>query len=164
MPARVSSRIGAVAVEDSRFVASSPSVPGHVYRANYLLEAHLPSANSSRASNPVLRSLREHGRARAYHARNGSDHSGVVTGAMEVGPPPYRVVSRDGVEQAGLYAVGVPLEGIHWGTQLQPLAKTNSRFLREIDAAARDALCPGIDGGAPGEPEADETPHGEESA
>jgi hypothetical protein len=73
------------------------------------------------------------------------------------------VRDRDGVEQPGLHAVGVPLESLLWGTQLQPLARTNSRFLREIDEVARDALVPGVDERREPESAEPERPHAEES-
>lgn len=96
--------------------------------------------------------------ARMQVGRDGA----VVSGALEVGPPPYRVVNAHGSAQRGLLAVGVPLESILWGTQLQPLACTNSRMLRETDAVAREALMPGIDQRAehPGSPESPMLPDG----
>lgn len=96
--------------------------------------------------------------ARMQVGRDGA----VVSGALEVGPPPYRVVNARGSAQHGLLAVGVPLESILWGTQLQPLACTNSRMLRETDAVAREALMPGIDQRAeyPGSPESPMLPDG----
>jgi hypothetical protein len=152
-----------VVVRDGLYVASSPTVPGLEHRARAMLEAHLPPADLSRTQNPLLRALREDGRARAYVLRAGDDGSPVPTGALEVGPPPYRVLDRDGVEQPGLHAVGVPLESLLWGTQLQPLARTNSRFLREIDEVARDALVPGVDERREPESAEPERPHAEES-
>lgn len=153
-----------VEIRDGEYLASSPSVPGHDYRARALLEAHLPPADLRRSANPLLASLRDAGRARPFVIEDGPGEPGVVTGAMEVGPPPYRVLDREGHEQAGLYAVGVPLESLLWGTQLQPLARTNSRFLREIDEVARDALVPGIDSRETSESADPELAHSEESA
>lgn len=134
-----------VEVREGCYVASSATVPGHEHRARALLEAHLPPSALRRSANPLLQDLRDTGRARPFVIPDPAVPGGVETGALEVGPPPYPVLDREGVEQAGLYAVGVPLESQLWGTQLQPLARTNSRFLREIDEVARDALIPGID-------------------
>lgn len=154
-----------IEVQDGRFVASSASVPGHEHRARALLEAHLPPADLRRSANPLLQHLREHGRARPFVIpdRVTAGAAGVETGALDVGPPPYRVLDHGGQEQAGLYAVGVPLESLLWGTQLQPLARTNSRFLREIDEVARDALIPGLDSRNLSEAAAPELEHSEES-
>ncbi|PZO61803.1 MAG: hypothetical protein DI635_14125 [Pseudoxanthomonas suwonensis] len=133
-----------VASDGEAFTVSSPTVPGVVSRARAVLEAHLPAANLSRTANPVLAALEREGLGRPFVIPDDRDQA-FTSGALEVGQAPYRVVSAQGEEQRGLYAVGVPLESILWGTQLQPLARTNSRMLREIDAVARDALRPGID-------------------
>lgn len=133
-----------VAAEDDGFTVTSATVPGTVHRARALLEAHLPAADLARSTNPVLAAATQDGIGRAYIVPDPRE-SPFTSGALEVGPAPYRVIAADGTEQMGLYAVGVPLESILWGTQLQPLARTNSRMLREIDAVARDALRPGVD-------------------
>lgn len=130
--------------DDGEFTVASPTVPGTVTRARAVLEAHLPAANLGRSANPVLSSLTRERLGRPFVIADDRD-APFTSGALEVGPAPYRVVAADGREQEGLYAVGVPLESILWGTQLQPLARTNSRMLREIDAVARDALVPGVD-------------------
>lgn len=153
-----------VEVREGSYVATSASVPGHEYRAHALLEAHLPPSALRRSANPLLKDLRDSGRARPYVIPDPADAYGVETGALEVGPPPYRLLDATGAEQAGLYAVGVPLESLLWGTQLQPLARTNSRFLREIDEVARDALLPGIDQQLEVESAEPEIMHSEESA
>lgn len=121
------------------FEASSPQVTGSRVEATALLEAHLPPADLDRTADPLLAHLRDGGRARAWTI---PDHveGPFRTGAVEVGPPPYRVVDAEGREQQGLYGFGVPLEGLHFGTQLGPLARTNSQFLRDADAIARAML------------------------
>lgn len=128
-----------VEARDGAFVASSPAVPGTEHVCSGLLEAHLPAADASRSSNPLIRQLVDEGIGRPY-AIPDPDGPDFVSGALEVGHPPYRIVDSQGHERAGLYVVGVPLESIHWGTQLGPLAGTNSRFLRDNDAVARAAL------------------------
>ena len=153
-----------VVVRDGRYVASSPSVPGLERTATALLEAHLPPADFPHSANPVLHALREDGLGRAWEIPGADGAQPVPTGALEVGPAPYRVVDATGREQAGLYAVGVPLESILWGTQLQPLARTNSRFLRELDEVARDALLPGVDAQEAPQARDPEREHAEESA
>ncbi|MGD7789370.1 FAD/NAD(P)-binding protein [Propionibacteriaceae bacterium Y1700] len=124
---------------DTGFEASSPQVDGSRVEAKALLEAHLPPAALDATADPLLARLRDSGQARAWTI---PDHveSAFRTGAVEVGPPPYRVIDAQGREQDGLYGFGVPLEGLHFGTQLGPLARTNSRFLRDSDAIARAML------------------------
>lgn len=152
-----------VEVREGSYVATSETVPGHEHRARALLEAHLPPSALRRSANPLLKHLRDTGRARPFVIADPTAPEGVETGALDVGPPPYRVRDATGAEQAGLYAVGVPLESLLWGTQLQPLARTNSRFLREVDEVARDALSPGIDRQLDAESADPEITHSEES-
>ncbi|WP_354191361.1 hypothetical protein [Arthrobacter sp. UYCu712] len=85
---------------------------------------------------------RRRGMARSYSIRDpqGGDF---LSGAIEVGPSPYLVLDADGEAQPGFFATGVPLESVHWGTQLGPLAHTNSQFLRDSDAIAIAALAHG---------------------
>lgn len=123
-----------------------------------------PPADFPHSANPVLHALREDGLGRAWEIPGADGAQHVPTGALEVGLAPYRVVDATGREQAGLYAVGVPLESILWGTQLQPLARTNSRFLRELDEVARDALLPGVDAQEAPQARDPEREHAEESA
>lgn len=124
------------------FSASSPAIPGTRHECRGLLEAHLPPADFLRSANPLLRALSRRGLARSYLIPDpqGGDF---VSGALDVGPSPYLVIDAQGEAQPGLFATGVPLESIHWGTQLGPLANTNSKFLRDCDAIAVAALAHG---------------------
>lgn len=124
------------------FEASSPQVTDSRIETAALLEAHLPPAALEHTADPLLAHLRDSGRARAWTIPDPVE-SYFRTGAVEVGPPPYQVVDADGREQADLFGFGVPLEGLHFGTQLGPLARTNSQFLRDADAIARAMLTGG---------------------
>ncbi|MDN5724601.1 MAG: FAD/NAD(P)-binding protein [Propionibacteriales bacterium] len=124
---------------DDGFEASSPQVTGSTVTAAALLEAHLPPAALDTTADPLLAQLRDSGQARAWTIPDAVEGD-FRTGALEVGPPPYRVVDSSGAEQERLFAFGVPLEGLHFGTQLGPLAGTNSRFLRDADTIARALL------------------------
>jgi hypothetical protein len=127
-----------VADHEQGFVATSPRVAGSEQVAPALLEAYLPAPDLRTTADPLLAQLRDAGLARSYLIK---DHDqDFDSGAVEVGPPPYRVVGADGREHPRIFAAGVPLEGLHFGTQLGPLAGTNSRFLRETDAIASAAL------------------------
>ena len=117
------------------FAASSPAIPGVSHECRGLLEAHLPSTDFARSANPLLRALNRRGMARPYLIKD-AQAADFTSGAIEVGPSPYLVLDADGNAQPGLFATGVPLESIHWGTQLGPLANTNSQFLRDSDAIA----------------------------
>lgn len=123
---------------DQGFVASSAQVAGSETPAPAFLEAYLPAPDLRTTADPLLAGLRDAGLARSFRI---PDHGQPFdSGAVEVGPEPYRVVDADGSEQPRVFACGVPLEGLFYGTQLGPIAGTNSRFLRETDAIARAAL------------------------
>ncbi|WP_152364730.1 FAD/NAD(P)-binding protein [Microlunatus speluncae] len=132
-----------VTESDRGFVAASGQVAGSEVIAAAFLECYLPAPDLRRTADPLLAGLRHAGLARPYRI---PDHTGdpepgaFESGAVEVGLEPYRLVGTDGSEHPRIFAVGVPLEGLHFGTQLGPLAGTNSRFLRETDAVARAAL------------------------
>ena len=129
---------------DGGFAACSPQVVDSTVTARALLEAHLPPASLGQTADPLLADLRDRGLARRYLIP-GPDGGDFLSGALEVGPPPYRVKDAAGNEQRRLFAVGVPLESLHFGTQLGPLAKTNSQFLRDSDAVARAVLALTVD-------------------
>ncbi|GAA1495211.1 FAD/NAD(P)-binding protein [Paeniglutamicibacter kerguelensis] len=124
---------------DGCFKAFSPAIPGIVHECVGLLEAHLPGNHAARSSSSLLRQIVEDGTGRLFQIPNPGQEP-FISGALEVGHEPYALIAADGTSQEGIYVVGVPLESIHWGTQLGPLAHTNSRFLRDNDAVARAAI------------------------
>ena len=127
-----------VADHEDGFVASSPRVAGSAQVAPAFLEAYLPAPDLRTTADPLLAQLRDAGLVRSYLISDLDQD--FDSGAVEVGPDPYRVVGTDGQQHPRIFATGVPLEGLLYGTQLGPLAGTNSRFLRETDAIARAAL------------------------
>ena len=128
-----------VEIDHRRFAAGSPAVAAPPVRARALLEARLPGTDVARSAEPLLQSLVATGAARNYVIQDG-DGSTWTSGAVEVTRAPYNVVRRDGVPHNRCFAVGIPVEGVHWGTQLGAIARSNSLFLRDTDAVARAAL------------------------
>ncbi|MEI3847995.1 MULTISPECIES: FAD/NAD(P)-binding protein [unclassified Microbacterium] len=122
------------------FAASSPAVASAPRHARALLEAHLPPNRLQQTGDPLLRTLRDAGHLRPYRMPDPIEQTPFVTGAIDVGRSPYRAVSVDGTEDDSLYVFGVPLEHLHYGTQLGPLARSDSAFLRDADAIARAVL------------------------
>lgn len=122
------------------FTAESAAVGGSQVTARALLEAHLPPNRLQTTADPLLADLNRSGAVRPYRMPDPRTADDFVTGAVEVGPAPYRVVRSDGTETDDMYAFGVPVEHQHYGTQLGPLAGTNSQFLRDADAIARAVL------------------------
>ncbi|NYE69726.1 FAD/NAD(P)-binding protein [Microlunatus parietis] len=127
-----------IADQEVGFVASSAQVLGSEVAAPAFVEAYLPPPDLRTTADPLLAGLRDQGLARSYLI---PDHDQPFdSGAVEVGPEPYRLIGADGAEQPRIFACGIPLEGLFYGTQLGPIAGTDSRFLRETDAIARAAL------------------------
>lgn len=124
------------------FSASSAAIPGVIHKCQGLLEAHLPPVELVHSANPLHQQLLKRGMARPYVIPDTQD-GGYRSGALEMGPSPYLMKDSGGLIQRGLFAVGVPLESIHWGAQLGPLANTNSQFLRDNDAIAIAAIAHG---------------------
>ena len=128
--------------ESGKFVASSSAIPGKKHICDGLLEAHLPPNEAGRSNSRLMRQIINEGIGRLFKiATPGA--AAHITGALDVGEEPYELVSADGTPQPGIYVLGVPLESIHWGTQLGPLANTNSRFLRDSDLIARASIIHG---------------------
>jgi hypothetical protein len=113
-------------------------LPSHLTRG--LLEARLPGTDLAATADPLLRSLLNSGEVRNYLVQDSQGDGPWVSGAVEITEKPYRVVRADGAVSARRFALGLPVEGVHWGTQLGAIAGTNSIFLRETDAVARAAI------------------------
>lgn len=111
-----------------QFAASSPAVAGPPVRARAAIEARLPEIDVRRTADPLLADLIATGQARA----TGS--------ALEVTGRPYRVVAADGTPHPRIFALGIPLEGVHFQTALGPQPRSGSVFLADTDAVARASL------------------------
>ncbi|MDF2920891.1 MAG: hypothetical protein K0S70_5109 [Microbacterium sp.] len=91
----------AVRIDDGRFVASSPRVPGEV-RAGALVDAWLPSAEAAASDNAALRELAtRHGREVHVADETFTGSLGRIDTDAD-----GRVVSRDGIPHATLFAIG----------------------------------------------------------
>jgi len=126
-------------IGDTHFVVDSPAVPTTPLTGRSFLEAYLPGTSLARTADPLLRSLRDAGEIRRYVTPD-QLRGDFTSGAVEVTPSTYHLVRADGSAHPRRLALGIPVEGEHWGTQLGAIARTNSRFLRETDAVAQAAL------------------------
>ncbi|MGY0023689.1 FAD/NAD(P)-binding protein [Streptomyces sp. YJ-C3] len=138
-----------VAVEDGRFVAHSPDVPGSTVTATTLVEARLPEPDVRRTADELLARLLKTGQARP-HAIDGYE-----TGGLDVTPRPYRLITRQGRAHARRFAFGVPTEGVHWVTAAGARPGVDSVTLSDADAVARAALRTAAGPDAEAETEAD---------
>ena len=121
------------------FLASSTRVPGLEVRARSLIEAHLPLTDVRRASDPLLRSLREAGGCRAYVIPN-LDEPGYETGGIDVADVTFQVMGGDAVAHPARFSYGPPVESVQWVTAIGARPHVNSRTLLQGDAIARACL------------------------
>ncbi|MCG5214893.1 FAD/NAD(P)-binding protein [Streptosporangium soli] len=128
-------RIGRAA---GRFTGGSPQVDGEPIPAGALVEAYLPEADLRRTADPLLRQLRESGAARPYAIPDGGES--VELGGVEITRSPHHVVTADGTPHPARFAIGIPVESVHWGTALGAMARADADLLRQADAVARAAL------------------------
>ncbi|KAF5230827.1 hypothetical protein FANTH_13678 [Fusarium anthophilum] len=62
------------------------------------------------------------------------------TGAIDITEEPYNIVEVNNKPHPRRFALGVPAEGVHWATTIQPRPFVDSISLRQTDAVARAAL------------------------
>lgn len=123
---------------EGHFTGYSPEVPGSRRDCRILIEARLPAPGVWSADDPLIGQLIDAGIAR-YHTLTGgeAEHR---TGSLDVTESPYRVVDRHGRPHGGLYAFGVPTEGVHWATAAGVRPGLDSVILGDADAIAHAVL------------------------
>ncbi|GGH34603.1 FAD/NAD(P)-binding protein [Microbacterium album] len=122
-----------VSVADDGVTAWADHAPA--VEADWLLEAWLPAPGIEHTADPLLRSLRDAGLARAWRHADGTPSD-----AVDVRPEDGAVVAAAGDVVPGLFSVGVPHEDNRVFTIIAPIPGVDSPVLREVDAAARAAL------------------------
>ncbi|KAA9161057.1 adenylate cyclase [Amycolatopsis acidicola] len=120
-----------VTLEDGRFVGSSASHPGKV-GATTLIEARLPAASLSRASDGLLRQLLETGQLAEELVR------GIPSGRIHTRVADGRVVRPDGTPQPRWFSLGPHTSARSAGAFTRP--RTNAVSFRQNDATAREIL------------------------
>lgn len=106
------------------------------------LEAHLPPPDLRHTADPLLRRLREWGGCRPYRIPTPGGPA-YETGGMEVTETPFHVVDAAGRPHPCRFALGIPIESVHWGTALGAKPGSNAALLAQTDAVARAALVAG---------------------
>ncbi|MFC8916048.1 FAD/NAD(P)-binding protein [Streptomyces sp. NPDC057116] len=131
--------------ENGVFVADSPDVPDSAVAATTLIEARLPEPDIRRTGDALLAGMLAAGQCRT-HVVDGYD-----TGGLDVTPSPYRLINGQGRAHQGIFALGVPTEGVHWVTAAGARPGVDSVTLADTDAVARAALqeCSGAEAERP---------------
>ncbi|GAB3403396.1 FAD/NAD(P)-binding protein [Flindersiella endophytica] len=124
--------------ERSVFAGSSPQVDGPPVLAAAVVEAYLPEPDLRHTADPLLRQLRDTGVCRPYVL---ADPAGPVeTGGLEVTESPHHIVDAAGRAHPRRFALGLPVEPVHWGTAIGAMARAGADFLVQTDAVARALL------------------------
>ncbi|MEW1723486.1 FAD/NAD(P)-binding protein [Streptomyces sp. NPDC093109] len=124
--------------EAGRYVMTSPTTGGAPATARALLDAWLPGQDLAETADPLLAGLVADGLARPHRAGTGAGTE--PTGALDVGAADLRVRAADGRPHPHLFAVGIPVEGVHWNTPIGAKARANAEMFRQADTIARAAL------------------------
>ena len=127
----------AVTTDPGRKLFAGPytSAPG-------FLEAHLPPPDLRHTADPLLHRLRETGACRPYTIPT-PDGPAYETGGMDVTESPFHIVDAGGRPHPRRFAIGIPIESVHWGTALGAKPRSNAAMLMQADAVARAAILAG---------------------
>ncbi len=139
LPERLQSRDEPAEPERWSFVATSEAVPGSKVRAPVLVDAWMHAHDVSASTDPLVRSLVEAGRARAFEVRS-RDGGTICTGGIDVDPATGRLVHVDGSVDEAVHAAGIPLNETRHDTLISPMPGADANLLRETDAIARSVL------------------------
>ena len=109
----------------------NPSMPQEKGEATALVEARLPTSSIQNTADPLIVSAASLGLIRPHYFKNTT----CVSGAIDVDPHSFRVQS-DSEQSVSLYAYGIPLEGLQWGTAATIRPFVNSVIIHDADAIA----------------------------
>lgn len=129
---------------DGAFVIDSPAVGEAPVRVSTLIEAHLPVTDVRRATDPLLRSLRESGQCRAHRIPD-PDGGYTETGGLDIAEFTHRLVDAAGEAHRGRFSYGPPVESVQWVTAIGARPHVNSRTLLQGDVIARGALTAAVE-------------------
>jgi methylaspartate mutase epsilon subunit len=126
--------------DEDCFRLSSPSVPGHAERVTVLLDSRVPFPSLVQSQNPLLQALGQRGLVRPY-SRVAEDGQASVSGGIDVVPPSFQVVGRNGKANPRIFAIGLPTESPRWFTQVgSATPRTVSRFTLDAMAVSQGVL------------------------
>ncbi|WXC61641.1 hypothetical protein SNK03_007515 [Fusarium graminearum] len=98
-----------------------------------LIDASVSAPKLSITADELLKHLCDTEQCRAHSI--GKDE----TGAIDINSD-FKVINKAGESYSRRFALGVPAEGVHWATTIQPRPYMDSISLRQTDAVARAAL------------------------
>lgn len=120
-----------------RFVGSSSSYPGAV-EASVLIEARLPSASVSRASDALLRSMRDAGTLAEETVADPASGAKLLSGRIHTRAADARLFDGEGRPHPRRFALGPHTSARSAAAFTRP--RTNALPFRQNDAVAREIL------------------------
>lgn len=128
-----------VEVDENGFSATSYTVEDSQVSAPALIDAWMHSPNVEATADPLVRSLLDQGRARAFRVASRSSGD-FPTASFDIDAATGRLITGDGSLDPAIHAAGIPVDEQLHGTIISPMPGTDPPMLRETDRVARSAL------------------------
>lgn len=125
------SPIVALHVEKKKFTYFMPSIPDEYGETDVLIEARMPEGNVGRSADLLLQNLLKQGLITLHKFLVTSTDSG----AINVDPQTFRVKTKRS-RSIGMFAYGISLEGLQWGTAATIRPFVNSVIIHDADTIA----------------------------
>lgn len=125
-----------------RFIADSASVAGARYTAKHMIEAMMPPNRLTQAASRLVSGMLTDGLARPANLIVGSEAH--VHKGFDLSERPYQVLDHRGQPLRRIYALGLQLSSVQWGTAIAAQAggdvSCTARALADADHAASSIL------------------------
>lgn len=118
---------------------TEPALPGPAVTATGLIDAFVRPHDAAHSDDPLMRSLAEAGRIRAFSVQT-RDGRTEATRGVDVDPDTNRAIGSDGRPDRALHVVGIPTEETAHDTLISPMPGADASMLRESDRTARSLL------------------------
>lgn len=124
-----------VAVRGGEFEMWSPRVPGSAVRSTVLVDAWMRNPHATRSADPLISGLLADGLARPLRRASATGQV-VDTGSVDIAADTGEVIGADGQPVAGLFMIGIPVDGARRDTIQAPVPGIDSNTLHEADGVA----------------------------
>lgn len=125
--------------ETGLFSAASPVVAGSRVLADTLIDAWMHMHDASSSTDDIVTEMMTDGRMRS-HSINSLDGTPRRTSSIDIDAESSRIIGADGVLDAAVHVVGIPVDASRGDTIISPMPGANSTMLRETDRVAVSVL------------------------
>ncbi|MGV8897491.1 MAG: FAD/NAD(P)-binding protein [Rhodoglobus sp.] len=125
--------------ETGLFIAASPMVAGSRVLADTLIDAWMHMHDVSASTDGIVTELTTIGRMRS-HAIDSLDGTPRRTSSIDIDAESSRIVGADGVLDAAVHVIGIPVDASRGDTIISPMPGANSMMLCETDRVAVSVL------------------------